>query len=406
MGEKERIVKENYYAALKSVSPYRALLEERTGACLLGLFAALARGEGEAAMDRYAALFQSLATGGWDSLGDWFLDQMRYEATPYAECAAQGTESAVLAAAAGRDIEVFAQVSALPCGEIKAAVAALLPEDWQAAAEALPEWENRVPFSWEELTRFYRVNGAGMFARYRAFTWSCGRLLPVEHPDFVPEEALWGYRLQRDKVVANTRGLIEGRQVNNVLLFGDPGTGKSATVKALIGMKGFESLRLIEVRKTDLGDLGQLIRMLGRRPQKFILFIDDLSFDKEDMTYSVLKSVLEGGLEPRPANVAVYATTNRRNLVRQNFSDRSGDEVDVNETIQEKTSLAERFGLRIPYSALNRNQFLDMVEELAGRKGVDCDRETLRAEAVKWEMRHPSRTPRTALQFLASLHTR
>ena len=143
--------------------------------------------------------------------------------------------------------------------------------------------------------------------------------------------------------------------------------------------------------------------MLAHRPQKFILFIDDLAFDKDDLTYSVLKSVLEGGLEPRPANVAVYATSNRRNLVKQNFSDRNGDEVDNKETIQEKTSLAERFGLRIPYTALNRNQFLDMVEELAAVKGIECDREVLRAEAVKWEMRHPNRTPRVALQFLASL---
>ena len=136
------------------------------------------------------------------------------------------------------------------------------------------------------------------------------------------------------------------------------------------------------------------------------MFIDDLAFDKDDMTYSLLKSVLEGGLEPRSANVAVYATSNRRNLVRQNFSDRSGDEVDTQETIQEKTSLAERFGLRIPYTALNRNQFLDMVEELARRKGIRWEPEVLRAEAVKWEMRHPNRTPRTALQFLASLPQR
>ena len=228
----------------------------------------------------------------------------------------------------------------------------------------------------------------------------------MERPDFVPEEELWGYRLQRDQVVANTRALIQGRQVNNVLLYGDPGTGKSATVKALLGVPGFESLRLIEVHKTDLGDFGQLLRQLAHRPQKFILFIDDLAFDQDDMTYSVLKSVLEGGLEPRPDNVAVYATSNRRNLVRQSFSDRRGDEVDINETVQEKTSLAERFGLRIPFTALNRNQFLEMVEELAQRKGVCCDREVLRAEAVKWEMRHPSRTPRTALQFLANLTAR
>lgn len=398
-------MKKNYYAALKGVSLYRPLLEdEEAGRALMELFAALERGKGEKALERYAALFQALAADGQDSLGGWFDEKLRYVSTPYAEAAARGKNSPALDEAARRDIAVFQALSLLPCAGVKQAIAAAAPESWREAALALPEWEPKAPFDFEGLKQFYQTNGTGIFARYRAFAWNKNRLLPVEHPDFVPEEELWGYRLQREKVVANTRALIEGRQVNNVLLFGDPGTGKSATVKALLGMKGFERLRLIEVRKTDLGDLGELLRLLAHRPQKFILFIDDLSFDKEDMTYSVLKSLLEGGLEPRPANVAVYATSNRRNLVRQNFSDRNGDEVDANETIQEKTSLAERFGLRIPYTALSREQFLTMVEELAAQRGVDCPRDVLRAEAVKWEMRHPSRTPRTALQFLASLH--
>lgn len=396
----------NFYALLKSISPYRTLFKTPAGQSLLALFSALERRDGEAAADAYTALFEQITAAGWDSLGDWFLEQLRYSTGPFAEAAARGEESEALSHAAEHDISVFSQLALLPCSELKRAISDLLPESWQQAIEDLPEWVSRADFDFASVRQFYRVNGAGLFARYRAFTWNRSRLLPVEHPDIVPEEELWGYRLQRDKVVANTRGLIEGKTVNNVLLFGEPGTGKSATVKALLGMTGFESLRLIEVHKADLGDLGELIRILAHRPQKFILFIDDLAFDKDDMTYSMLKSVLEGGLEPRPANVAVYATSNRRNLVKQNFSDRSGDEVDANETVQEKTSLAERFGLRIPYTALNRNQFLDMVEELAAVKGISCDSQTLRAEAVKWEMRHPNRTPRVALQFLASLQTR
>lgn len=397
---------EQFYAQLKSVSPYRALLRTPAGEQLTGLFSALAHKDGEEAMERYAALFEAVAAAGWDSLGDWLLDRLRYEESPFAAAAARGEESQALARAAEHDIALFARLAALPCGELKGAIAALLPADWAGAVADLPEWRAEAPFDFEGLRRFYRANGTGMFARYRAFTWSSSQLRPVERPDFVPEEELWGYRLQRDQVVANTRALVEGRQVNNVLLYGEPGTGKSATVKALLGVPGFESLRLIEVHKADLGDFAQLLRGLAHRPQKFILFIDDLAFDQDDMTYSVLKSVLEGGLEPRPDNVAVYATSNRRNLVRQSFSDRRGDEVDVNETVREKTSLAERFGLRIPFTALNRNQFLELVEELAARKGIRWDREVLRAEAVKWEMRHPSRTPRTALQFLANLNTR
>lgn len=395
---------ENFRVSLTSVTVYRSLLEMEPGKHLVELFRAIFHGNGERAMECYCRLFCCLSEGGYDGLGEWLLDALRYEETPYAVQTAQGRESEVMTRAARRDVELFDRLAALECGDIKNRIAMACAVNWKEAVLELPEWKSGPVIDFEELRRFYQVNGTGIFARYRAFQWDKNRLLPVEHPDFVPEEALWGYRLQREKVVANTRLLIEGRQVNNVLLFGDPGTGKSATVKALLGMKGFERLRLIEVHKTDLGDLGELIRMLGRRPQKFIIFIDDLAFDKEDMTYSVLKSLLEGGLEPRPANVAVYATSNRRNLVRQNFSDRNGDEVDANETIQEKTSLAERFGLRIPYTALTRNQFLDMVEDLAAHQGIDCPKDVLRAEAVKWEMRHPSRTPRTALQFLASLH--
>ena len=201
----------------------------------------------------------------------------------------------------------------------------------------------------------------------------------------------------------NTRALMAGQRVNNVLLYGESGTGKSAAVKSLLGQPGLEGLRIIEVDKEELGQLHELIRTLGHRPQKFILFIDDLAFDKDDKTYSALKTILEGGLERRPANVAVYATSNRRHLVRETFSDRAGDEVDATETIQEKTSLSERFGLRIPYLALDQKQYLELVEALAAQAGLTLERDALRSQAVRWEMRHPGRTPRTAQQFIASL---
>jgi predicted AAA+ superfamily ATPase len=258
-------------------------------------------------------------------------------------------------------------------------------------------------FSYDDLVKFCSVNGSGWFARYKAFVWAGGELNPVEHPDFMEEEAMWGYHLQRNQVIENTRALMAGKVVNNVLLYGVSGTGKSATVKAMLGMEEFEGLRLIEVQKEELTDIPQLVRTLGHRPQKFIIFIDDLSFDKEDKTFSSLKTILEGGLEPRPANVAVYCTSNRRHLVRQNFSDRSGDEIDANETIQDKTSLAERFGLRILFSELNKPQFIQMAEELALAKGLNIDHATIQAEAVKWDIRHPSRSPRSANQFVASM---
>ena len=212
-----------------------------------------------------------------------------------------------------------------------------------------------------------------------------------------------GYGLQREQVIANTRAFLAGKRVNDVLLYGDSGTGKSATVKTLLSIPGFEALRLIEVQKDGLKGMPELIRSLSGRKQRFILFIDDLAFDQDDHTYSVVKTILEGGLERRPVNVAIYATSNRRLLVRQTFSDRAGDEVDRQETIQEKTALSDRFGLRIPYLALSKAEFLDLVQSLADQRGLAMDREELRRRAIQWDMRFPSRTPRGARQFLASL---
>ena len=212
-----------------------------------------------------------------------------------------------------------------------------------------------------------------------------------------------GYARQREQVIANTRAFLEGSRVNDVLLYGDSGTGKSATVKTLLSVPGFQRLRLIEVEKEGLRDMAVLIRSLAGLPQKFILFIDDLAFDQDDRTYSAVKTILEGGLERRPDNVAIYATSNRRLLVRQTFSDRAGDEVDAQETIQEKTALSDRFGLRIPYLALSKGEFLDLIDRLAAQYGVDMDPVELRRRAVKWDMRVPNRTPRGARQFLASL---
>lgn len=359
--------------------------------------------DGEGLMDLYTNVFFALASEGYDSLENCIQDHLRYDESPYGDAAARGTVSPVLMQAAQHDLEILSAIAMLPCRDLKAQMKGLLPESWHSAVEALPEWKQGKGISFAELNHFYQVNGCGKFARYQAFLYQGGGLHPVLKPDYMNEGAMWGYERQRNQVIENTRALMNGRSVNNVLLYGKSGTGKSATVKAMLGMKEFEGLRLIEVPKDELVEIPKLVRMLGHRPQKFIIFIDDLSFDKEDRTFSCLKSILEGGLEPRPDNVAVYCTSNRRHLVRQNFSDRRGDEIDANETIQDKTSLAERFGLRILYNELTKPQFLKMVEDLTRASGVNLSAEVIQQEAVKWDIRHPSRSPRSANQFVASL---
>ena len=389
--------------ALRGVCAYKRLMDAPVMALVQKLLDALNAGRGEEALEGYTHLFYTLKDEGSQSLGSWIYDALRYQESPYARMVEKGPYDAVLERAARQDVATLSALARLECEALTDALAGCLPKSMGAVVDALPRWESGAELSFEELTDFYRTHGCGLFARYRAFLWESGQLWPVEDPDSPKPEEMLGYERQRDQVVANTRAMLEGRLVNNVLLYGDSGTGKSATVKSLLSLPGFEDLRLIEVQKEELADLPDLIRTLAGRRRKFILFIDDLAFDQDDRTYSALKTILEGGLERRPANVAIYATSNRRHLVRQTFSDRAGDEVDAFETIQEKTSLSERFGLRIPYLALNKTDFLDMVERMAALYGVEMDREELRAGAVRWEMHHPGRTPRVARQFIASL---
>ncbi len=388
---------------LSSLSAYRGLLAEPPITAVTALFSALSGPDAHPLLPAWADLLYSLGEKGYDSLALWLEHWLLHCDEPWPNAVARGNSTPLWDAQARRDVETVAALAALDAEGLRGQLIQALPPDERAAAASLPLWSPHTLMSFEALTEWYRSHGSGPFAHFRAFLWDRGELLPVERPDVPTQSDLLGYRLQRAQVEENTRALLAGRRVNNVLLFGDSGTGKSATVKSLLGLPGTEELRLIEIEKNSVCRLPELIRSLGSRRQKFILFLDDLAFDEDDMTYSVLKTILEGGLEPRPANVAIYATSNRRNLVRQTFSSRAGDEVDREETIQEKTALAERFGLRIPYLSLPKNEYLELVEHLAGRAGLDIPPESLHAQALRWDARHPGRSPRTARQFIDSL---
>ena len=394
-------------AALLGLSAYKALREEPLLKAVGNLLDGLAAGRGEEALGAYTDVVLALQEAGAHGMGDGLLALLRYRETPYPRAlTGPAGADAVLEAAARRDVNVLKRLRGLDCGAVLEKLTGLLGPEFAPVLEELPRWQAGADFDFDGLTAFYREHGAGLFARYRAFVWTDGALIPVHEPDCPDEEEMMGYTLQRDQVIANTRALLEGRRVNDVLLYGDSGTGKSATVKCLLSVPDFGNLRLIEVQKEGLRDMPALIRSLRGRQQKFILFIDDLAFDQDDNTYSVVKTILEGGLEKRPDNVAIYATSNRRLLVRQTFSDRAGDEVDIRETIAEKTALSDRFGLRIPYLALTKAEFLELIEQLADQAGVSMDRGELMREAVKWDMKFPGRTPRGARQFIASLSAR
>ena len=391
-------------AALLGLSAYKDLMGTTVGRDAGCLLDHLHDKAGIEALQDYTDLFYDLRSEGCEGLGDWLWDWLRYTETPYSRLIDQGKSDPALENAARRDIDTLVLLAQTDCDRFIDAMKPLLGNEYAPVLAGLPRWRASAPFDFDSLTQFYREHGAGEFARYRAFLWEDGALVPVADPDCPRPEDLLGYEHQRGMVEQNTRLMMAGHQANNVLLFGDGGTGKSATVKSMLYLPGMEDLRLIEVEKENLTGMPELIRSLAGRRQKFILFIDDLAFDQDDKTYSALKTILEGTLEKRPVNVCICATSNRRHLVRQTFADRAGDEVDTFETISEKTALAERFGLRIPYLTMNKTDYLALVDHLAAQAGLDIPADRLHAQAMTWEIRHAGRTPRVARQFVASLN--
>lgn len=388
---------------LLGISAYRDVMETPVMRQAIRFLDALVAGQGEQGVEAYCQLFYQLRMEGCLGLGQWLGEALRWSEGPYSMLCQRGERDPALETAAERDVRTFELLAAVDCDDWVARLNRLLGSEYQGVLTSLPRWHSGIPFSFAQLTQSYQEEGAGIFARHRAFVWEDGTLIPVLQPDCPTSDELLGYNREREEVAANTRLLCQGRRVNNVLLYGESGTGKSATVKNLLTLPGMEELRIIEADKEHLSGLPSLIRTLRGRRQKFIVFIDDLTFDRDDPTYAVLKTILEGGLERRPDNVAVYATSNRRHLVRQTISEREGDEMDRDETIREKTSLADRFGLRVLFQGMGKKAYLDLVDLLAHRQGIQLNREELHRGAITWERFRGGQTPRTALQYILSL---
>ncbi|MBQ9058243.1 MAG: ATP-binding protein [Atopobiaceae bacterium] len=246
--------------------------------------------------------------------------------------------------------------------------------------------------------------GFGVYARYRAFVLDDdGAITPVLHPDSTRLGDLVDYEHEKEVVLENTRALLEGKPAANVLLTGDAGTGKSSTVKAVVNELAEEGLRILEVRRDQLRLIPALLDQLGANPLKFILFIDDLSFQSNDDNYAALKAILEGSVSAKSDNVAVYATSNRRHLVKENFSDREGDDIHRNDTLQEVVSLSERFGIHLRFSRPNKETYLKIVHELARHAGLELSDAELDEQAERWALRRGGRSARGARQFVDAL---
>jgi hypothetical protein len=248
------------------------------------------------------------------------------------------------------------------------------------------------------------TTGFGMYAAHRMFTVRDGIVVPIKCPDPVHMADLKGYERQKKAITENTLALIDGQPAANVLLYGDAGTGKSSTVKALVNEYHDRGLRLVELTKTQFGDIPAVVETLRHNPLKFILFIDDLSFAQESDDFYALKAVLEGSASARTPNMAVYATSNRRHMVKERFSEREGDDVHRNETIQELCALSARFGLTVGFFKPNRQQYLSIVHALSDEYGLGIADDTLEMEAERFASM--GRSPRAARQFIDALRSK
>lgn len=408
--EEDRTALERLLWELQAVSVYRRVLEQPVTAALVNLLDAAVRGEPDRLSSGWGRLCAALVTAQrLDSLPEAVGNEVLGDDNAY-NAALSGGEapSPLLEAAARRDLAALYQAACLTPAELAAGLpaelAAALPA-WGSAAAPDPldgPWEARL----DRLAAYHAAHGCGRFARNIAFLWRDGGLLPVEHPDPIRLSNLKGYEYQRGIAIENTRAFLDGFEANNMLLYGDRGTGKSSTVKALLNEYAPEGLRMIEMPKEALRDLPRLTEYLAGIPMKFIVFIDDLSFSKDDDHFAALKAVLEGGLSSRPANVRIYATSNRRHLLRETFSDRTGDEIHQADTVQESVSLSDRFGISLTFLMPDKQRFLEIVEQIAADRGLTVERQTLLDAAERWALERGARSPRYARQFIADAQAR
>lgn len=272
-------------------------------------------------------------------------------------------------------------------------------------SEKLGTCENAEEFKCT-MTQFYKEFGVGKFGLHKAFriehTEAGADIVPITKIAHVHLDDLVGYEIAKKKLIENTEAFVKGKKANNCLLFGDAGTGKSTSIKAILNQYYDQGLRMIEVYKHQFQDLNDVIAQIKNRNYKFIIYMDDLSFEEFEIEYKYLKAVIEGGLEKKPDNILIYATSNRRHLVRETFRDKSDrdEELHTNDTVQEKLSLVARFGVTIYFGGPSKKEFQQIVKTLAEKNQIKMLEEELLLEANKWELSHGGLSGRTAQQFI------
>ena len=389
-------------ARLHGLVVFRSLLDDPVVAKLLDLTDRMEAGAPsygpvcDAVAQFEAALFEH--TTNWGS----YLSAAVLEAeTVCVRQAASGTLAPALQTALDSELAFLQALCGLTLDELLAAAGSATGQAQELAF--LPRWETSgidLPAAYAQRMSEVGKKGYGMFAKHHVFTVENGQLVPVKYPDPQRLSELPGYEKEREKVIANTKALLAGMPANNVLLYGDAGTGKSSAVKAIANEFAPEGLRLVEVKKNQLYQIPDLIDKLAANPLKFILFIDDLSFTANDDNFAALKAILEGSVGGRAKNIAVYATSNRRHLIKETLTDRTGDDIHEADTRQELMSLSARFGLTVTFQRPEKARFENILAELAKQHGIDMPMDQLLVKAEAFAIRAGGRSPRVAKQFI------
>lgn len=381
----------------QSLVIFRSLLNDKTVSKLLAVIHDIEKNDTDKAINDYSEFISGLYVQ-TDNLTQYILKLILESENLYIIKKAREIETgAMLDECLENELEIISKLAQIKSDDIRSSIGydGFLPSYTTEELDFADIYNDRI--------LHIKQKGYGIYSKYHMFMLKSGQIVPVEYPDDISLKQLSGYERERQEVIDNTVALIKGKPANNVLLYGDCGTGKSSTVKAIANEYTDQGLRLIELKKKQLHHIPHIVETISKNPLKFIVFIDDLSFTEDDDDFAALKAILEGSVSSTASNLAIYATSNRRHLVKETFSARQGDEIHINDTMQEVLSLSDRFGLKVTFQKPDKYLYLSVTEDLAKQYDLKIPLDELKTRAEAFALSHGGRSPRTAKQFIEYL---